>query len=748
MRRLTKSLPPVTYKAGARRYTPQFCRESRHGDSESNETRLILLLLFMNAILSSTPSFSADKESAPKQPVAKVIPKDVSVHGDQRIDNYFWLRDKPNPDVAAYLEAENAYADAMMRGTEPLQAALYQEMLSHIKQTDVNVPYREGGYFYYSRTKEGKQYPILCRKKDALDAPEQVYLDVNELAKTEKFMQLGAIRPSDDGNLLAYSTDNTGFRQYKLHVRDLRTGTLLEEVAEKTGSIAWAADNKTIFYSVEDAAKRHYRIYRHVIGAGKPDDLIYEEKDERFNVGVQRTRSGRYIVMEIGSHTTSEARFLAADKPAGEFQLIAPRRQDHEYYVDDHDDQFLIRTNDKGRNFRLVTAPISAPAENNWKELVPHRANVMLSDIDVFKNFYVRVEREDALPHLTMVDFKSGEAHRIAFPEPVYSAFPGTNRVYDTGVYRYSYQSMVTPSSIFDYDVNKRTSKLMKQVEVPGYESSKYVSERLWATAKDGTRIPISIVYRKDFRRDGSHPMFLTGYGSYGYAIPVTFSSNMLALLDRGFSYAFAHIRGGGDMGKPWHDAGRMFNKKNTFTDFIDCADFLVAGKYTNSDKLIIQGGSAGGLLMGAVTNLRPDLFRIVISKVPFVDVLNTMLDASLPLTVGEYEEWGNPNKPDEYRYIRSYSPYDDLEKKAYPTILVKTSFNDSQVFYHEPAKYVARLRTLKTDNNPLLLKTNMAAGHGGSSGRYDYLKEIAFDYAFILSQLGIEKPAVVQAGK
>jgi oligopeptidase B len=701
----------------------------------------------MTAILSSTQALAADKTEIPKPPVAKVIPKDVTVHGDPRIDNYFWLREKQNPDVAAYLNAENAYADAVMKGTEGLQDSLYKELLSHIKQTDLDVPYREGAFWYYKRTEEGQQYPIYCRKQGALDAPEQIVLDLNELAKGEKFMAIAAYIVSNDGNLLAYSTDNTGFRQYKLHVKNMRTGALLEEVAEKTGSTAWAADNKTLFYTVEDHAKRQYRVYRHVLGSGKPDDLIYEEKDERFHVGVQRTRSRKYIVMDISSHTTSEMRFLAAEQPTGEFRLINPRRQDHEYYVDDHDDQVLIRTNDKGRNFRLVTAPIGDPGEKNWKEVVAHRPGVMLSDIDVFQDFYVRVEREDALPHLTMVDFKSGATHRVEFPEPVYSASPAQNREYDTKLYRYSYQSMVTPNSVFDYDLEKRTSKLLKQVEVPAYDPSKYKSERLWATARDGTRIPVSIVYRKDFQKTGKHPMFLQGYGSYGYPYPVAFGSNLLPLLDRGFSAAIAHIRGGGDMGKPWHDAGRMFNKKNTFTDFIDAAEYLIANKYTSRENLVVQGGSAGGLLMGAITNMRPELFRIVVAKVPFVDVVNTMLDPSLPLTVGEYEEWGNPNKPDEYKYIRSYSPYDNLEKKAYPTILVKTSFNDSQVFYHEPSKYVARLRTLKTDSNPLVFKTNMAAGHGGSSGRYDYLKEIAFDYAFILSQMGVEKPAT-QAGK
>ena len=698
---------------------------------------VVSAFLLMSTVLPL--SVTAADETPVHPPVAKVVAKDVGVHGDQRIDNYFWLRDKANPEVRAYLEAENAYADSIMKGTEALQESLYKEMVGHIKETDVQVPYREANYFYYSRTEAGKQYPILCRKKGALDAQEQVYLDVNELAKGEAFMALGASRPSDDGNLLAYSTDNTGFRQYKLYIKDLRSGAVVEHVADKVGSVAWAADNKTLFYTVEDAAKRQYRLYRHTLGS-KQDELVYEEKDERFNVGVERTRSQAFLLLNIGSHTTSEVRFLDARAPAGEWKMVTPRRQEHEYEVDHHGSEFLIRTNDQGRNFRLVSAPVTEPSEKNWKELVPHRADVMLSGIDVFKSFYVRVERENGLPELTITDFKSGESHRIAFPEPVYTAFPNANRVYDTNVYRYSYQSMVTPASVFDYDLGARTSKLRKQIEVPHYDPAKYTSERLWATAQDGTKIPIAIVYRKDFVKDGTRPMMLYAYGSYGASMPDAFSSNILALLDRGFSYAVAHIRGGGEMGKSWHDQGRMMKKMNTFTDFIDSADFLIAQKYTSKDKLVIQGGSAGGLLMGAVTNMRPDLFRIVISKVPFVDVLNTMLDASLPLTVGEYEEWGNPNKKDEYEYMRQYSPYDNLEKKAYPTILVKTSFNDSQVMYWEPAKYVAKLRTLKTDTNPLVLKTNMAAGHGGSSGRYDYLKEIAFDYAFVLSQLGMEK--------
>ena len=690
----------------------------------------------MTTTASSTPNLPVI-ETPPSPPVAKQVRKIDLVHGETRVDDYFWLRDKANPDVAAYLEAENAYADAIMRPAEELQQKLYVELLSHIKETDVSVPFREGEHFYYSRTEAGKQYPILCRKRGGLEAPEQVILDVNVLAEGQPFMALGAWLVSDDGNLLAYSTDNTGFRQYVLHVKDLRTGALLPERIEKTGAIAWAADNRTLFYTVEDSAKRHYRVYRHTLG-GVSDELIYEESDERFNVSVQRSRSKAFLFIASGSHTTTEVRYLSAQQASGAWKIIAERRQDHEYEVEHHGDEFYIRTNDKGRTFRLVAAPVVDPREQNWKEVVPHRESVMLADMDVFAGFYVLLEREDGLPHLRVTDFKTGVSERIAVPEPTYALAPAQNREYHTTAYRYSYQSMVTPSSVFDFDERTHQSTLLKQIEVPGYDSTQYRSERLWAQAADGTKIPISIAYRKQFHRDGTHPLFLTGYGSYGITIPVNFNSNHLALLDRGFAVAVAHIRGGGDLGKPWHDDGRMLKKRNTFTDFIACAEHLIAEKYTSPDRLVVQGGSAGGLLMGAVANLRPDLFGIIIAKVPFLDVVNTMLDASLPLTIGEYEEWGNPNKKEEYEYIRSYSPYDNLEARAYPTMLVKTAFNDSQVFYHEPAKYVAKMRTLRADKNLLLLKTNMAAGHGGASGRYDLLKEIAFDYAFVLTQLGI----------
>ena len=704
---------------------------------------IVLVFVAASTVLLAANPPRADQPAHAAPPVANRIHTENHIHGGTLVDDYRWLREKSNPEVAQYLETENAYTDAIMKPTEPLQKKLYDEMVSHIKETDVNVPYKDGDYFYYSRVEAGKQYPIFARKKASLDAAEQITLDVNALAQGEKFMALGAYDVSEDGNLLAYSTDNTGFRQYRLHVRDLRSGKDLPDTAEKTGSIVWASDNQTIFYTVEDAAKRHYRLYRHKLGTdSKNDDLVYEEKDERFNIGAEKSRSRKYILLVSASHTTSEFRYLDAGNPAGEWKLIAPREQDVEYYADHLGDSFYIRTNDKGRTFRLVAAPVSDPGKKNWKEIVPVRADVMLSDFEPFQDFYVLVERENGLPQLTIVDLASGAKQRIAYPEPIYTAFPQVNREFKTKFFRYSYQSLITPSSVFDYDVEKHTSTLLKQTEVPGgYDPSKYKSERVWANAKDGTRIPISVVYRKDLKKeDGSNPLYVSGYGSYGFSLPVTFSGNRLSLLDRGVVMAYVHIRGGGEMGKPWHDAGRMMNKMNTFTDFIACAEYLAANKYGARDRIAIEGGSAGGLLMGAVTNLRPDLFKVVLSHVPFVDVMNTMLDASLPLTVPEYEEWGNPNEKPAYDYMLKYSPYDNLKKGAYPAILVKTSFNDSQVMYWEPAKYVAKLRTLKTDNNVLILKTNMAAGHGGSSGRYDRFKEVAFDYAFLLTQLGVEK--------
>ena len=684
------------------------------------------------------------QEQPPKPPVAKKVPKTTQIHGYTVTDDYAWLADKTktDKDMLAYLKAETDYAEAMMSGTKGFQDALYKEMLARIKETDENVPYKNGEYLYYSRTEQGKQYPIFCRKKGSLTAAEEVTIDMNEMAKGHNYFSIGAYNISDSGNLLAFSTDTTGFRQYDLFVKDLTTGKISDKIAERVNMVAWATDNKTVFYVTEDATtKRTDKLFRHVLGSGK-HDLLYEEKDELYRIFAGRTRSKGYIVLGIASSTTSEMRYLPADNPTAELKLLLPRKEMHEYYLDHIGDRFYIRTNDKGKNFRLVTAAVSDPRQENWKELIPHRKEVMLEDVDCFAGHYLVHERENGIPKVGITDLKSGKSHYIEYPEPVYVTSAGPNMEFTATTYRFNYESFITPGSVFDYDVNTRKRELKKQEPVlGGYDMKLYKSERFYATAADGTKVPISIVYRKDLKLDGKRPLLLEAYGSYGYPYDVDFSSQRLSLLDRGVIYANAHIRGGGDLGKEWHDQGKMMAKKNTFTDFIACAEHLVKTKYTSSDRLVITGGSAGGLLMGAVSNMRPDLFKAVVSYVPFVDVMNTMLDASLPLTVGEYLEWGNPNEKAAYDYMRSYSPYENIEAKAYPTMLVRTSLNDSQVMYWEPAKYVARLRSLKTDKNLLLFKVKLEpGGHGGASGRYDRLKDTAFDYAFILGQFGITK--------
>ncbi|MFN7929372.1 MAG: S9 family peptidase [Blastocatellia bacterium] len=674
-------------------------------------------------------------------PVANKKPNITKIHGDTLTDDYFWLRERANPDVIKYLQDENAYTDARMKPTEALQETLYQEMLGRIKETDLSVPYQQDGFFYYTRTEQGKQYPIYCRKKGSLQGKEQVLLDLNELAHGKEFFSVDEFHVSDDGNLLAYTSDDTGFRQYTLHVKDLRTGQLLPDTAERVTSVEWATDNKTLFYVTEDETnKRSDEFYRHILG-GKYE-LLYEEKDELYHIDVHRTRSRRFLMLSIESATTTEFRYLAADKPNGALKLMLKREEDHEYYPSHHGNYFYIRTNDKGRNFRLVKTPIDKPGKKNWQEVIAHRPDTMLEDLDVFANHYILHERADGLDKLRVTDFSTGTSHYINFPEPVYFASSGTNAEFDATKFRFNYLSFVTPRSVFEYDLDSHDRKLLKQTEVlGGYDKTKYISERIYATASDGTKVPISLVYKRGCHLDGSNPLLLEGYGSYGVTSDIEFSSSRLSLLDRGFIYAIAHIRGGGDLGKPWHDDGKMMVKKNTFTDFIACAEHLLNHQYTSQDRLIITGGSAGGLLMGAVANMRPDLFKAVILDVPFVDVVNTMLDPSIPLTTGEYLEWGNPNDKDEYKYIKSYSPYDNLEAKDYPAMLVRTALNDSQVMYWEPAKYVAKLRTLKTDKNELLLKTKLEpGGHGGASGRYDRLRDTAFDFAFMLSQVGIDK--------
>jgi oligopeptidase B len=686
------------------------------------------------------PLMTMQAQDAPKPPQAPTHDHQEMRHGVAVVDPYFWLREKSNPDVAAYLNRENAYTEAMTAGLKPLETELYGEMLGRIKQTDLEVPVRRGDYLYYTRTEEGKQYPIRCRRKGSMEAPEQVVLDPNEMEKEHKFVGIGAVVYSDDGNLMAYTVDFTGFRQYALHVKDLRNGTTLPDTTERVTSVEWAADNRTVFLGTEDAVtKRSDKIWRHVLGS-PTFEPVYEEPDELYDIGVTKTRDKQYLLIEIESKDTTEWRYLRSAQPDGAFATFLPRRKQHRYYVDHREGLFYIRTNRDGVNFSIATAPEQNPSEKNWQVWLPHREHVLVEDLELFQDFAVSIEKSDAVNQLRVYRFAGESWAPIAFPEQVYSAFPSENPEYSSTTFRYSYQSFVTPPSVYDYDVSTGKSTLRKQQEVlGGYDPSRYVSERLWATARDGTKVPVSIVYKKGFARDGKGPLLLYGYGSYGIGMSATFSSSRLSLLDRGMAFAIAHIRGGDDMGWQWRLDGMLRKKKNTFYDFIDTAEYLVNQHWTSKDKLVIEGGSAGGLLIGACVNFRPDLFRAAHLAVPFVDVMNTMMDASLPLTVGEYLEWGNPNEQPAYEYMNTYSPYDNLRKRSYPAILVTTSFNDSQVMYWEPAKYVARLRTVKTDTNPLLLKIKMEpAGHGGASGRYDRLHDQAFEYAWMLSQVGI----------
>ena len=704
-------------------------------------SRLVLVILL---ILPMTANSQDSSKPAVTPPVAKKVHTERTANGKTLVDDYAWLRERSNPDVKALLEAENAYAEYVMQPTKGRQKKLYDEILSHIKETDDSVPYLQDGYYYYTRTLKGKQYFELCRKKGSLEAPEQVILDLNKMGEGEAFMSVGTWAVSPDGNWLAYTTDNVGFRQYHLHIRDLRTLKDLPDTAERVVSIDWAADNRTVFYTIEDEVqKRSYRLFRHVVGTDtNQDPLVFEEKDERFNLEVHATRSGQYLLLTDASHISSEVRFLPSDQSMGEWKLIAPHADNVEYYVDQRGDQFYIRTNDMSQTFRVVTAPIASPGKEHWKEFIASQPDVPLEHIDVFQDFYVVTQKSAGLPVFRVVQFGDGSAKTIQFPEAAYFATSAANMEFKTDKFRYNYQSLVTPPSVFDYYVTTNRSTLLKENEVPGgFDRKNYSSERVLATASDGTKVPVSLFYRKDLKNKAAAPLYLYGYGSYGYSLPVTFSAARLPLVDRGLIVALAHIRGGGELGKPWHDAGKMMAKKNTFTDFIDSAEYLTAHGYGSRAKIGIEGASAGGLLMGAVTNMRPDLFKVVLCEVPFVDVMNTMLDASLPLTVPEYEEWGNPNHELAFGYMLSYSPYDNLAKKDYPTILVRTSFDDSQVMYWEPAKYVAKLRTLKTDNNPLIFYTNMHGGHGGSSGRYDRIHEVAFNWAFLLTQLGVAEP-------
>ena len=683
---------------------------------------------------------TAQQGTTLRAPTAEKRPHVRNIHGYTLTDDYFWLREKSNPAVRQYLEAENAYTAAVMKPTEALQQQIYDDMLRRIKQTDQTAPYREGAYVYYSRTEEGKQYSIRCRKR-ASGGAEEVLLDQNELAKGLGFFALGDVEVSNDGNLLAFTSDTTGYRQYTLRIKDLRTGQILPDRVPRTVSVVWSADDRTLLLTTEDSVtKRNDNFWRHGVGTND-NTLIYHEPDELFDVFAYRSANRQMIFLASFAKTMTEVRYLPADRPGAPLTVVLPREKGHEYGVDYDEGRFFIRTNKGAKNFRLVSAPVAAPAQ--WTEVIAHDPRVKLDDASLFSGHIVLSERENGLPYLRVIDKKTRASHRIETPEPAYSMGLGNNHEYDTGSIQFTYNSMVTPPSTIEYDLTTRARKVLKQQEVFGYDSKNYESRRQWATARDGTKVPVAIVYKKGTPMDGSAPMLLYAYGSYGASLDPTFSSNRVTLLDRGFIYALASIRGGGELGEEWREAGRMMQKMNTFTDFIDVADYLVKNKYTATDRLMIQGGSAGGLLMGAVVNMRPDLFKAVDAAVPFVDVMNTMLDASLPLTTSEYIEWGNPNEKPAFDYMIQYSPYDNVKAQPYPAMLVEVSFNDSQVPYWEGTKFVAKLRATKTDSNVLLLKANLGAGHGGSSGRYDRLHEIAFEYAFFLSQLPPGKVAV-----
>jgi len=663
-------------------------------------------------------------------PVAKIVPHSMTVHGDTRIDNYFWLRDRKDPDTIAYLEAENAFTKEKLQHTEALQATLYAEMLGRMQQTDLSVPVKRDEYFYYTRTEEGKQYAIHCRKKGT--SPEEILLDCNQLADGHKYFRLGAFIASPNHRLLAYSVDFEGDEKYTVRVKNLDTGELLaDEIPNTSSTLEWAADNATFFYTILDEALRPYKILRHALGV-TADPLIYHEPDERFTVDLSSTRSRAYIFININSSLTSEVRYLRKDQPTGDFDILLPRVYETEYDATHRGDSFFIRTNDGAKGFRVVEASVSDPSKANWREIIPGRDGITIESVSAFADYLVTEERHRGLTQIYIRDMRTGAQHSIEFPEPVYTAELGANAEFDTKLLRFHYTSLVTPASVYDYDMETRERELKKQQQVlGGYDPQQYQSERIYAA-----EVPISLVYEKGFVRDGRAPMLLYGYGSYGISIDPSFSSDRLSLLDRGFVYAIAHIRGGMDLGKPWHEAGRLLQKKNTFSDFIACAEKLIAEKYTSPNRLAIMGRSAGGLLMGAVSNLRPDLFAAVIAGVPFVDSLNTALDASLPLTVGEYEEFGDHSKREFYGYMKSYAPYENVKAQAYPAMLVTAGLNDPRVSYWEPAKWVAKLRALKTNDRPLLLKTNLGSGHFGASGRYEYLKETALEYAFLLDVL------------
>ncbi|HMP13684.1 MAG TPA: S9 family peptidase [Saprospiraceae bacterium] len=689
---------------------------------------------------------AADKTSAMYDktdilaPIATKIPKELSMHGDIRVDNYYWLNDRENSEVVAYLNAENDYKDQMLAHTKDFQEKLFQEMKGRIKEEDQSVPYKENGYWYLTRYEQGQEYPIYSRKKGKLEAAEEIMLNVNELAKPYDYYNVAGLSVSPDNKIIAYGEDTLSRRIYTIRFKNLETGAMLpDQVPSVQGDIAWANDNKTIFYTLKDPQTlRGYKVMRHRLGTSVAKDVeIFTETDDTFYSFVYKTKSKKYIVIGSNQTLSNEYRILEADKPDGQFRVIQPRERDLEYSIDHFGDKFYIRTNLNAKNFRLVETPETATTKDNWKEIIPNRSDVLLEDMDLFKDYLVLSERKNGIRQIRIRPW-NGPEHYIKFSEDAYVAYTSTNPEFDTEVLRLSYQSMTTPASTFDYNMRTKEFQLLKQQDVlGGFDANNYQSERVYVSARDGAKVPVSIVYRKGIKKDGKAPLLLYGYGSYGNSMEPYFSSSRLSLLDRGFIYVIAHIRGGEEMGRQWYEDGKLLKKKNTFTDFIDCAEWLLQNKYTSQDRLFAMGGSAGGLLMGAIVNMRPDLWKGIIAAVPFVDVVTTMLDESIPLTTFEFDEWGDPKNKEYYDYMKSYSPYDNVEAKDYPAMLITTGLHDSQVQYWEPAKWVAKLREMKTDKNPLLMHTNMEAGHGGASGRFRALKETAMQYAFLLDLAG-----------
>ena len=679
-------------------------------------------------------------------PIAKIIPKKLDKFGDVRIDNYFWLNDRKNPEVIDYLKKENTYYKKMTAHTKVFQKVLFEEMKARIKEEDESVPYLYNGYYYITRFEAGKDYPIYSRKKESLSAKEEIMFDCNKLAKGHAYFQLGGLSISPDNTYATFATDTIGRRIYSIKVKNLKTNEILDDKIENTsGDSTWANDNKTIFYTHQDKVTlRSDKVFKHKLGANSADDvLVFEEKDDTFNVDVSKEKSKKYIVISSSSTLTTEYRTLLADNPDGKFTVFQKRVRGLEYDISHFDDSFYIVTNkDKATNFKLMKTPENATSKENWKDLIPHREDVLLEDIEIFKNFLVVEERSNGLNKIRIISWNGKGEYYLPFESETYTAYTTTNVDFDTDILRYSYQSMTTPSSVIDFNMKTKTKEIKKEQQVLGgkFDKNNYTEERIWATAKDGTKIPISMVYRKGLKKDGKNPLLLYAYGSYGHSMDATFSSTRLTLLDRGFIFAIAHIRGGEDLGRQWYEDGKLLKKKNTFTDFIDCSKFVIQQKYTSPEHLYAEGGSAGGLLMGAVVNVAPELYHGVIAQVPFVDVLTTMLDETIQLTTGEYDEWGNPNLKKYYNYMMSYSPYDNVKKQNYPNIYVSTGLHDSQVQYWEPAKWVAKIRSMKTDNSVLFLDTNMEAGHGGASGRFEAIKELAKEYSFLLDLEKIEK--------